>query len=77
MPVNLVDLQVNDVGIVSSLLLDKNNIHRLIDMGITKGAKLRLINSTSNKGPLQLKIRDYYIAVRYNLATSIMVEIEK
>ena len=76
MSVNLVDLKVNDVGIVSSLLVDKNNIHRLIDMGITKGTKLRLINCTSNKGPLQLKIRDYYIAVRYNLASSIMVEIE-
>ena len=77
MPINLIELKVNDVGIVSSLLSNKNNIHRLIDMGITKGTKLRLINYTSNKGPLQLKIRDYYIAVRYNLATSIMVEIER
>ena len=76
MPVNLKDLKINDVGIVSSLLSNGNNIHRLIDMGITNGTKLRLINRTSNKGPLQLKIRDYYIAVRYSLASSIMVEIE-
>ena len=76
MSISLVNLKLNEVAVVKDVISKNRDVHRLIDMGITKGTRLRLTNYTSNKGPIQIKIRDYYIAIRYNLAKSIVVQTE-
>ena len=77
MLVRLVDLEIDNVGIITSLNNSNIDIHRLIDMGVTIGSKIRLVNKTANKGPIEIKVRDYYIALRYNLASPILVDCEK
>ena len=77
MLVRLVDLGIDNVGVVTSLNNSNLDIHRLIDMGVTIGSKVRLVNKTANKGPIEIKVRDYYIALRYNLASPILVDCEE
>ena len=77
MSLRIVDLEINDIAIISSLSASTIDMQRLIDMGLTVGSKIRLVNKTINDGPLEIKVRDYYIALRYNIASPILVELVK
>ncbi len=46
---------------------------RLVEMGILPGVKIRLIKSAPFRGPVELKIRGYYVSLRWNDASHILV----
>ena len=60
----LYDLNINDSATIASL---KNSIDfstRLSEMGIIRGTMIRLIKKNPFGGPIQIKLNDYYLAIR-------------
>ena len=47
---------------------------RLVEMGILPGVELRLVKKAPFNGPLELKIRGYYILLRWKDASQILVQ---
>lgn len=48
---------------------------RLVEMGINPGVLIRLVRKSIMGGPLQLKIREYYVSIRKNDAKDIRVSL--
>lgn len=46
---------------------------RLVEMGILPGTEIRMIKRTPFNGPLEFKVRDYYVSVRKNDAAHIEI----
>jgi Fe2+ transport system protein FeoA len=53
--------------------LHTNTKRRLLSMGFTPGAFLKVIGITPFQGAIQIKIRGYYIAIRRSDASNIEV----
>lgn len=48
---------------------------RLAEMGLLKGTRVRVIKKAPFKGPLELKIRDYYVSIRWKDACQISISL--
>jgi Fe2+ transport system protein FeoA len=47
---------------------------RLLDMGITRGAELRVERRAPLGDPIEIRVKGYYLALRHEEARDIMVE---
>jgi len=47
---------------------------RLVELGILPGVRIRVVKSAPLNGPVELKVRDYYISIRKKDANHIQVE---
>ena len=60
----LYDLNINTAATISSF---KNSIEfsaRLSEMGIIPGSMVRVVKKNPFGGPVQIKLNDYYLAIR-------------
>ncbi|MFQ6605005.1 MAG: ferrous iron transport protein A [Fidelibacterota bacterium] len=48
-------------------------ISRLVEMGIIPGINLRVIKTAPFQGPVEIKVRDYYVSIRHEDASQILV----
>jgi Fe2+ transport system protein FeoA len=49
---------------------------RLLDMGLTRGTEVEVVNSAPFKGPVEVKVRNTYLALGRGLASKVFVEVE-
>ena len=70
--VRLLELSVNDCATISKVGDLKP---RLLEMGLIPGIKVRFVKRTPFGGPIELKVRDFYLSIRLNDAKSIWVTI--
>ena len=70
----LYDLNINKVGKIHSLNTVNESTLRLSEMGLVPGSEVRMIKKNPFGGPLQLKLNDYYIAIRKEDAQMIHIE---
>lgn len=75
MIIPLTQMKLGISGTVTGLTGDLPLQSRLVEMGILPGTPIRLVRVAPFKGPLALKIRDYYVSVRLEEAQSIQVEV--
>ena len=68
-------LKTGQEGTVRSLACTGALRRRIIDMGITPGASIRLIKKAPLGDPLEFNVRGYELSVRRSEAREIMVEI--
>ena len=61
---NLYDLNINEIAKIHSFKNTDESISRLSEMGIIPGSVIRLIKKNPFGGPVQLKLNNYYIAIR-------------
>ena len=61
---NLYDLNINEIAKIHSFENTDESISRLSEMGIIPGSVIRLIKKNPFGGPIQIKLNDYYIAIR-------------
>jgi Fe2+ transport system protein FeoA len=73
----LVDLNLNENGIVVSLDCGKNAMQRLLDMGLTPGTKIKVTRKGFFRGPVGITLRNSSIAIGYGLASKILVELNE
>jgi len=49
---------------------------RLLDMGLTSGTRVRVVNAAPFRGPIKVTVRDSNLALGRRLAGHVFVEIE-
>ncbi len=71
---NITDLHAGDTAIISGFLGEMELQSRLVEMGVIPGTKIRFIKDTPFNGPIEIKVRDYYLSIRRNDAQRILVQ---
>ncbi len=69
------EMEVNKTGIIKAVLGNGSLRHRLLEMGIIPGTKLKLIKKAPLGDPIQIQIRNFYLSIRKFDAE--MIEIEE
>ena len=70
----LSEMTVGQEGIVKSIEGRGNIQHRLIDMGIVRGSKVRIVKLAPLGDPMEVKVKNFDLALR--LAEAAMIEVE-
>ena len=74
---SILDLLPSQTGIIVSLGGTPVFQTRLIEMGFRAGIKVRLVQKMPFQGPVQLRIQNGMISLRYDDASKIKVEIHE
>ena len=69
----LYNLKINNTATIQSLDNSYESTARLSEMGIIPGSLVRVVKKTPFGGPVQLKLNNYYIAIRKEDAQMINV----
>ena len=48
---------------------------RLLEMGLIPGANIRFIKRTAFRGPIEVKVRNFYLSIRLDDAKTILVTV--
>lgn len=67
------ELKIGSDAVVSKVLGDGALRRRFMDVGITKGAKLRIIKAAPLGDPIEITIRGYSLSLRKDDAKNILV----
>ena len=70
----LSNLLEGEIAVIQSFKIDLNLQSRLVEMGILPGIAIRLIKKTPFKGPVEFKIRNYEVSLRFGDAEQILVQ---
>ncbi len=73
----LSNMKSDEEGVVTFIRNDKKARQRLLDMGLTRGANLRVVNAAPFRGPLEVAIRGTILAIGRGLAEKVFVEIDE
>jgi len=75
--ISLLDLNVNECGIIECINVGHNATQRLCDMGLTKGTEVKMIRRAPINGPIELSVRGTNIIIGRGLASKVFVIKEK
>ena len=70
------ELKIGEKAIVTGLGCSGALRRRIIDMGITPGASMRLVKKAPLGDPLEFNVRGYALSVRKSEAKEIVVEVK-
>ena len=70
----LTDIPSGSLVTVTGFSDQSRLISRLVEMGIIPGVNLRIIKTAPFHGPIEVKVRDYYVSIRYEDASQIRVK---
>ena len=68
----LADLEINQCAIIKQVGDLKP---RLLEMGLIPGTSIRFIKRTPFGGPIEVKVRDFYLSIRLDDAKTILVTV--
>ena len=73
---NLSDLKIVQVGMITRINMPKGELKRhLLDMGFTKGVKVKIKRIAPTGDPINVELRGYEIAIRKDDLKQIEVSI--
>jgi len=72
---NLLELKKGESGLIKRLVCDKKLKQRLLTMGFTRGAKVKLEKKAPLGDPIDFVVKGYHISLRKSEA--VCIEIEK
>ena len=67
-------LEIGERGVIKAVNGEGAIRRRLFDMGITPGAEVYLRKKAPLGDPFQIKVRDFYLAIRKDEASKIVME---
>ena len=73
----LSNLKPNEEGVVSFIKNGGKACQRLLDMGLTCGTRVRVVNAAPFHGPLELEVRGTGLALDRRLAGNVFVKIDE
>jgi len=76
MNLRLSDLEPGQKGIIVSIKGSGATRRRIMDMGIVRGSKIKVIRRAPLGDPVEFEIRDYNLTLRKKEAESIYVSLE-
>ena len=71
---SLSDFNIGDVAIIDSINIKGILRRRMIDMGITKGCEIKVEKFAPLGDPIDIRVKDYHIAIRKSDAKNIIVK---
>ena len=72
----LSQLKAGQSGVIKALPGKASNImHRLIDMGLVQGTKVSVVKYAPLKDPVEIKVKNFELALRVSEADTIDVEV--
>lgn len=71
--ITLNDLSVGDEGKVLGLDLEAEDARRLMEMGLTVGAKIKVLKLAPLGDPIEIVLRGYHLSLRKSQAAKIVV----
>lgn len=71
----LSNLRTGEEAVVAFVKAGNGACKRLLDMGLTRGTRLRIVNVAPFKGPFEVAVRDTTLALGRGMASFVFVEI--
>jgi Fe2+ transport system protein FeoA len=71
----LYDLKVGQRGKISAIEVNRKTLKRLNDLGLCVGTQVSVVRFSPFLDPIEIKVRDFYLAIRKNVAKKIVLEI--
>jgi len=65
---------IGEISIIRQFVDNARLKPRFMEMGILPGIKVRMIKKNPFNGPIEIKIRSFYITLRYEDANWILVD---
>lgn len=62
----LIDLSPGEVGTISNIKGNRHLRNRLVELGLLSGTDVRLVKCTPFNGPVEIKVRDSYLSIRWD-----------
>ncbi len=62
----LIDLSPGEVGTINSIRGNRHLKNRLVELGLLSGTDVRLVKCTPFNGPVEIKVRDSYLSIRWD-----------
>ena len=72
---NLYQLNNNESAVIKVMSINEHAKLRLSEMRVMVGTTIRMIKKTPFGGPVQIKVNNYYLAIRKEDAVNIMVKV--
>jgi len=72
----LSNLKPGEEGFVTFIRAGNRAYQRLLDMGLTKGTRVRVLNSAPFHGPIEIEVRGSNLALGRSLAGHVFIEIQ-
>lgn len=72
----LSNLKPGEEGVIAFIRAGSRACQRLLDMGLTKGTRVRVLNSAPFHGPIEVEVRGSALALGRGLAGHVFVEIQ-
>ena len=72
----LSNLKPGEEGVVAFIRGGTTACQRLLDMGLTKGTRVRVVNAAPFRGPIEVEVRGATLALGRGLAGHVFVEVE-
>ena len=78
MRMRLSELKPGEEGIIVAIA-GKNSIlaHRMAEMGMTKGERVRVIRNAPLKDPIEFEVKGYHLSLKRVEAEMIIVEVQR
>jgi DtxR family Mn-dependent transcriptional regulator len=75
--VSINSLREGDKGIVAFIRGEHKFLRRLLDMGLTPGARIRVLRVAPLKGPVEIAVRGSRLAIGQDIAANVFIELNK
>ncbi|RLI79911.1 ferrous iron transport protein A [Archaeoglobales archaeon] len=70
----LSELREGESGVVVEVRGDSEVRRKLLDMGIVKGAEIKMVRNAPLKDPVEFELKGYYLSLRRKEAENVIVE---
>ena len=78
MKVRLSELKPGEVGIIVDIVGgDSITMRRIIEMGMTKGERVKVIRNAPLKDPVEFEVKGYNLSLKRDEAKMIVVEVKR
>ena len=74
---NLSNLSEGETAVIEQFSAEFTLQSRLVEMGLLPGVSIRILKKAPFRGPIELKIRNYEVSIRYLDAEQILVQLIK
>lgn len=71
---SLADMKIGESGVVDSINITGILRRRIIDMGLTKGSTVTIEKVAPLGDPIDVKVKDFHIAIRKSDAKNIIIK---
>ena len=72
--VTISSLETGEIATIEGYLNEQISQSRLVEMGLLPGTPVRMIKKTTFNGPVEIKVRDFYLSLRMRDALNILVK---